>query len=326
MPEHEKDRWFAIRLMEHLVVPTFVLDPEGHVIIWNKACERLSNVKAEEVIGTKDHWKAFYEEKRVCLADLVREGRNEEVAALYSSHCVTNSVYDGVRAENWCVMPRAATRLYLAINCGPILDENGDVIAIVETLRDMTEQKRAEEALESLAHKDGLTGLANRRSFDKTLESALLHAQRHKEPLTLLLADVDHFKPYNDTYGHQRGDECLKKVAGAIGKQAMRARDLAARYGGEEFAMIVPEANYDGARRVAERIRQAVFDLNAEHKTSQTADRVTLSVGAVALIPDETTTAEELIQMADEMLYAAKQNGRNQVRCCSTKEQLIAAS
>ncbi len=313
MAKAENEHLFAVRLMEYLVVPTFVLDPQGRVIIWNKACERLTNVSASEVVGTCDHWKAFYPEVRVCLADLVRKGRMDEIHQLYASYTLKEDIYDGVRAENWCVMPRAAKRLYLAINCGPIYDDDGNMIAIVETLRDMTEQKRAEQALESLAHKDGLTGLANRRSFDMSLEADLLHACREKDHVALLLCDVDYFKSFNDSYGHQAGDECLKEVASAVNAQAFRVTDLAARYGGEEFAMIMPSSDPQGAERVGERIRRAVYDLNIEHNASHGNGRVTVSVGAVSLVPDDMMEPSDLIEMADQALYQAKNNGRNKV-------------
>jgi len=311
-----RERQFAIRLMEHLVVPTFVLDPQGKVIIWNRACERLTNVRATDVLGTTDHWKAFYEERRVCLADLVREGRLREVEDMYAEACLKKDVYDGVRAENWCVMPRAERRLYLAINCGPIFDDDGKMIAVVETVRDMTDQKKAEMALESLAHKDGLTGLANRRSFDMALESDLMQSQREREPLSLLLCDVDYFKLYNDTYGHQAGDECLKKIARTLDAQAFRATDLAARYGGEEFAMIIPGADINGARRIGERIRQSIYDLEIEHKSNPALDRVTISIGAVSLIPKCEDNNAGVIERADKALYQAKEGGRNQICVC----------
>ncbi len=305
---------FAIRLMQHLVVPTFVLDPEGRVMIWNNACERLTNVSADEVVGTKDHWKAFYPEARECLADLVVQERIEDIEKLYATHSVKDDVFVGVRAENWAVMPRASKRLYLAINCGPIYDDDGNMIAVVETLRDMTEQKRAEEALQSLAHKDGLTNLANRRSFDISLEADVLQARRRGGRLALLLCDVDYFKPYNDTYGHQAGDECLKKVAAVVGEQALRPTDLAARYGGEEFAIILPNTADDGAFQVAERLRKSVEALNVEHTNSLTEGRVTMSIGYVSVRPDDHTEPSHLIERADAALYQAKQSGRNQVK------------
>ena len=141
---------YAVRLMQHLVVPTFVLNPRRRVVIWNRACERLTGVAASEVIGTSNHWRAFYQTQRYCLADLVALGRPDKLSQLYPEHTIPD---DGVgfSAENWCVMPKLGNQLYLAIDAGPIHDEDGKLIAVVETLRDMTDQKRAELALQTLA-------------------------------------------------------------------------------------------------------------------------------------------------------------------------------
>lgn len=306
-------RNFAIRLMQHLVVPTFVLDANRRVIIWNKACERLTGVPATEVLGTQDHWKGFYDEPRYCLADTVVMGATDALTNLYEAHCVPADSNLGLRAENWCVMPRAPKRLYLAIDAGPIFGDHGELIAVVETLRDMTEQKMAQIALQSLVNKDGLTGLANRRSFDASLEADWLHAERENAPMSLLLADVDDFKAYNDTYGHQKGDECLKAVAKALSIQVHRPTDLAARYGGEEFAVLLPGVDLNGACLVAERIRAAVHALAIAHCKSSAADRVTMSIGAACAVPTEGLTAQALVAAADEALYVAKKAGRNRI-------------
>ncbi len=135
---------FAITLMEHLVVPTFVLDSEHRVLIWNRACERLTHVPAAELVGTRDHWKAFYETQRPCLADLVASGDYEMIADLYSVHDEPDQPTFGVHAENWCWMPRRATKLYLAVDAGPVFDDQGKLIAVVETLRDVTEKHIAQ--------------------------------------------------------------------------------------------------------------------------------------------------------------------------------------
>jgi len=304
---------FAVRLMQHLVVPTFVLDADRRVIIWNKACERLTGVTAAEVLGTSDHWQAFYESPRHCLADILALGKTDELASLYVTHSDPGESTLGLRAENWCVMPRVKKRLYLAVDAGPIFDEDGTLLAVVETLRDNTEQKLAQMALQSLAVKDGLTGLANRRSFDERLEANWLHALREQTDLSLLLVDVDHFKLYNDTYGHQKGDACLKAVAAVMDTLVFRPTDLAARYGGEEFAVIMPTTDLEGALRVAERIREAVAELNIAHSASQSADRVTLSVGAVSVVPTIKQRPEDLLAAADAALYRAKHAGRNRV-------------
>ncbi|EME71191.1 response regulator [Paramagnetospirillum caucaseum] len=316
---------FAVRLMQHLVVPTFVLNAERRVIIWNKACERLTGVPAHEVIGTTNHWRAFYDQERHCLADLVVLGCPDTMDQLYVTHTEPSDCAHGLRAENWCVMPQVKKRLYLAVDAGPIYDEEGNLLAVVETLRDQTEQKLAQMALQSLAVKDGLTGLANRRSFDEKLEAEWLHNQREGTSMAILLVDVDHFKLYNDTYGHQKGDTCLKAVAAALDQQVFRPADLAARYGGEEFAVIMPNTDLDGALHVADRIQEAVQAMNLPHGASLTAECVTLSIGAAALLPSDDHAAADLVAAADAALYRAKRQGRNRVVCTDRVEELAEA-
>ncbi len=309
---------YAVRLMQHLVVPTFVIDPKRRVVIWNRACERLTGVAASEVIGTSQHWRAFYEHRRYCLADLVALGRPDKLGDLYSQHAVHSEHGIGFSAENWCVMPKLGNHLYLAIDAGPIHDEAGNLIAVVETLRDMTDQKRAEMALKTLAAKDGLTGLANRRAFDQALESEWLRGQRSRKPLSLLFVDVDYFKLFNDKHGHQSGDECLRAVAAIVGAQALRPIDLAARYGGEEFSIILPETDGDGAIEVAERIRKAVMDLRITHGAARAGSHVTLSVGVATQVPSLDIGQDCLLGQADQALYAAKRLGRNRVISAET--------
>jgi len=135
---------FAVTLMEHLVVPTFVLDAERKVLIWNRACERLTGVPAAEVLGTRQHWVAFYEASRPCLADLVAQDDYERISHLYTVHEDASQPSFGVHAENWCVMPRRGQRLYLAVDAGPVYDEHGKLVAVVETLRDITEKQLAQ--------------------------------------------------------------------------------------------------------------------------------------------------------------------------------------
>ncbi|GLR92390.1 MULTISPECIES: sensor domain-containing diguanylate cyclase [Bradyrhizobium] len=307
---------YAVRLMQHLVVPTFVIDPKRRVVIWNRACERLTGVAASEVIGTGKHWQAFYETRRPCLADLVALDRPERLPEYYSEYAARGHNGLGFSAENWCVMPKLGNQLYLAIDAGPIHDEAGRLIAVVETLRDLTDQKRAEMALKELATKDGLTGLANRRSFDQMLSDKWARAQRTQKPLALLFVDVDHFKLFNDRHGHQSGDECLRAVAAVVSRHAGRPLDLAGRYGGEEFALILPDMDCDTACKVAEAIRCAVTALQIAHGATGAGDHVTLSVGVASHIPGGADGGpDRLLGAADEALYVAKRLGRNRVIC-----------
>lgn len=309
---NEEERSFAIRLMQHLVVPTFVLDAECKVVIWNMACERLTGIPASEMIGTSDHWRGFYSTQRPCLADLIIHERTRDVNDLYDWNKNIEKVPNGLYAENWCVMPQLGTRRYLAIDAGPIYDETGRLISVVETLRDITLQKEAQSALQDLAAKDGLTGIANRRSFDQALATEWQRAMRETHPLTLLMVDVDHFKHYNDTYGHLAGDECLKRIASAMANTPLRAYDLVARYGGEEFAIILPEVTAAGAQAVAERIRAAVEHLGIPDTTSE-AGVVTISIGAATANALIGSTPTQLVAAADAALYQAKHAGRNRV-------------
>lgn len=301
---------FAVNLVQHLVVPTFVLDAECNVLIWNKACERLTGVPAAEVIGTREHWRAFYESPRPCLADLLAQGRMKEVEVLYAAYDDPTGLAFGVHAENWCVMPCLGTELYLAIDAGPIYDGDGKLLAVIETLRDMTDHRRAQTALEQLATRDGLTGIANRRTFDEKLGIEWRRERRDSGILSLLMIDVDHFKRYNDTYGHQAGDHCLQQIAKTLEQVVFRPGDLVARYGGEEFVIVLAATDAKGASIVAKRILDRVAELAIPHSGGE-GDHVTLSIGIATSAPESAMTPADLIASADGALYQAKHAGRN---------------
>jgi diguanylate cyclase (GGDEF)-like protein len=175
------------------------------------------------------------------------------------------------------------------------------------------ELQAANQQLLILSTTDALTGLANRRQFDSILDKEWRRAQRQGIPIALVLTDVDHFKLFNDTYGHQGGDECLRRIASVLADHAQRAGDLAARYGGEEFAIIMPGADPDDALAWAEAVRQAVMELGIPHKHSQNGI-VTLSAGISSMQPAEGLSPADLIAQADKALYHAKEMGRNQVQ------------
>ena len=301
---------FAVQLMEHLVVPTFVLDAAGRVIIWNRACERLTGVAASTVLGTRLHWTGFYEKERRCLADFVIEGAPSNVADFYEIDLSMDCQTGALSAENWCMLPGGGGRRYLAIDAGPIYDDAGRLIAVVETLRDITAQKEAQSALELLASRDWLTGIANRRMFDEYLETKWALATMSDRPLSLLMIDIDHFKIYNDHFGHQSGDDCLKRIAGIIVKETREDTDLVARYGGEEFVVVLPQACIQGAISVADRIVKATHTAAIPPPQAYLLDRMTLSIGAASRDRLMTTPAD-LIAAADASLYAAKERGRN---------------
>ncbi|MDB5793115.1 MAG: diguanylate cyclase [Massilia sp.] len=305
------DLAFAYQLMEMLAIPAFVLDAQAQVLIWNRACERLTGVPASEIVGTDHHWRCFYEEPRPTLADLVIQNRTDEIRRIYPLHGKAQSAASPLSVETWCDMPRAGRRRYLAADASPIFDDNGRLKAVVETLRDLTEEKMAQLALEKLASRDGLTGLANRRCFDDTLAAEWARALRQCQPLSLLMVDVDNFKAYNDANGHLGGDECLKRIATAVASE-MRANDLVARYGGEEFAVILPNQSLKGAAIVAERIRRRVEALQLPNGQAPLR-QVTVSIGAATAIAGLDNQASELVAIADAALYRAKHLGRNRI-------------
>ncbi|HEY9880181.1 MAG TPA: diguanylate cyclase, partial [Leptolyngbyaceae cyanobacterium] len=187
------------------------------------------------------------------------------------------------------------------------------------TLRDITSRKQAELALkeanlklETLAHFDSLTGIANRRRFDEHFEREWQRLAREHQPLSLILLDVDYFKRYNDYYGHQQGDECLLRLAQTLELLTHRSADLVARYGGEEFAIVLPGTHAEGAIAVSERVQTAIQALAIPHCQSQVRDTVSVSMGIASTQPTVADFPELLIERADKALYQAKQRGRNQ--------------
>ena len=182
---------------------------------------------------------------------------------------------------------------------------------VLATFVDRTEQQAQSEALRKLAYIDGLTGLANRRHFDTTLQAEWRRCRRSGKPLALVMLDIDHFKRYNDRYGHPQGDETLKAVATALRASLARPHDLVARYGGEEFVCLLPECDLASAYHKAQALCRAVQALGLEHKASSVADVVTISAGVACQVPDGESTPEALLAQADAHLYRAKQAGRN---------------
>jgi diguanylate cyclase (GGDEF)-like protein len=171
--------------------------------------------------------------------------------------------------------------------------------------------KRQRDQLANMSMIDGLTGIANRRRFDDHIEQELRRASRNKAPLALLLMDIDDFKAYNDTYGHARGDDCLRTVAQEIRNFLRRPSDLVARYGGEEFAVVLPDTPPEAADMLAEKIRAGIEALAIPHKAARAAGYVTVSIGAAICPPDALLTKAQLIEGADQQLYASKHAGRN---------------
>jgi diguanylate cyclase (GGDEF)-like protein/PAS domain S-box-containing protein len=199
---------------------------------------------------------------------------------------------------------------------------DGEVDALVGFMFDISERKRTEQELvrlkqelEELSFKDGLTGVGNRRLFDSIIEMEWAKARRDRQPLSLIMLDIDYFKQYNDRYGHIKGDECLKQVARALGAAGTRARDFFARFGGEEFALVLPETDDKAAQVVAERCRSLIFKQQIPHEGSKAGQILTISLGVGTIVPGQDDEPIAFIEKVDRLLYRAKQGGRNRVEC-----------
>ena len=206
-------------------------------------------------------------------------------------------------------------RIYGLLAAGFLL-----IVLLSESARHQAQLRQVTAALEAanaslwrLSMQDGLTELANRRAFDLHLAEQLALATRHHRPLALVLMDVDHFKAYNDTYGHQLGDECLQTIAKVLRASGKRPSDLAARYGGEEFALVLPETDSHGALHIATATQGAVARLSIPHSQYSTGPHVSISAGVAAIHQGEAMTPQHLIETADKALYEAKRAGRNRV-------------
>lgn len=184
-------------------------------------------------------------------------------------------------------------------------------------VKSQQELARANAILEKLSSLDGLTGIPNRRRFDEVLKAEWERAKRHATSLSLIMLDIDFFKLYNDTYGHQGGDDCLKQVARILDETAHRETDIVARYGGEEFAVVLPETGSKGAAEVAEAMRANIENANILHESSKVADYVSISVGVATWVPERDSRPEEIVELADKALYRAKEGGRNRVESSS---------
>jgi diguanylate cyclase (GGDEF)-like protein len=172
----------------------------------------------------------------------------------------------------------------------------------------------AYQRLQHISFLDGLTEIANRRRFDEFIDLEWRRAVRSSTPMSLIMIDIDFFKAYNDTYGHQSGDDCLKRVANALNTALNRPGDLAARYGGEEFSVVLAGTHPAGAAAVAEALRSRVEGLDIPHAGSRVSDRVTISLGVASMVPVRESSPADLISKADRALYAAKRAGRNRVQ------------
>ena len=210
------------------------------------------------------------------------------------------------------------------------------VLHIVSVIHDITESKLAAQKIQELVQQlkiekntaqlnsitDSLTGLVNRRYFDEALRTEFYRLKRSEATLSLIMLDVDHFKKFNDQYGHLAGDACLRQIGITLKSIVGRAPDIVARYGGEEFVVILPETEDNGAKTLAERIRKAVEDLAIPHSASDAGEYVTLSLGVASVCTTGLASPEQVVALADEALYCAKKGGRNRIAVATDNAKL----
>ncbi|MGK5064256.1 diguanylate cyclase [Janthinobacterium sp. LB3P112] len=295
-----------------------VLDEQRRIVLWNHWMARHSARQADAVLG-QDFFAVFPELRHKRIASAITQALRDNFQSLLSQtlHKAPFALYThgaataGNDGEERMQQAIAVTPINLPGSPRHCLIQINDVTIAVGREKLLREQTMV---LRSQTFSDGLTGIANRRHFDVAIEREMRRAMRTSSPLSLLMIDIDHFKDYNDHYGHQQGDDCLIRVAAELAAMLQRPTDLLARYGGEEFAAILPDTDAAQALRMAEAIRQHAADLRIAHaKTGNAVKHITVSIGIATRQPQQPLTISALIGAADRALYLAKGAGRNRV-------------
>lgn len=270
----------------------------GEIETFNPTAEKMFGYRELEIVG---------ENLSILVHDNYRERLEKQLGKFSSSGKAdivgTSQEVEGKR-ENGSTFP-----MELLISETHL----GDYRKLVAITRDITRHKKLEKRLRLLSTQDGLTGIANRRLFDRTIEVEWSRAVRNSLLISLIMIDIDFFKNYNDSLGHQAGDDALKKIAVTMQQNFMRPGDLVARYGGEEFVALLPETSPNGATMLAERLRKEIEALKIPHPDSKIGEFVTISLGVAHLIPRRGSRHDKLVSLADKTLYQAKREGRNRV-------------
>ncbi|MDD5240829.1 MAG: diguanylate cyclase [Sulfuricella sp.] len=304
----------------------YVIDENGRVVFTNPEAQKELGYSGAELLGQNAHALFHYQKP---------DGTPyPEEACEIGRVVLSGQTYRAVEETFW---RKDGTLLPVAVSSSPIMRDGqvaGSVVAFhditgrklaqqmlkqshIETERINTRLREVNSELEHISQSDWLTGVANRRHLDAYLEKEWRSAARAGRSLSLIMIDIDHFKAYNDHYGHQGGDDCLKVVAGALSSTLGRPDDLLARYGGEEFAVVLPDTPLEGALHIAESLRSGVEAMNIPHAKSSVSKQVTVSLGVAAMVPDvRDAIPAVLVAAADKALYQAKAQGRNRV-CAS---------
>jgi diguanylate cyclase (GGDEF)-like protein/PAS domain S-box-containing protein len=291
--EARKRESFLKTLLDTIPNPIFYKDENLRYLGCNKAFEEVLGVKSQDIVG-----KNVFELSPKELAEKYYEKDIELLKNPYT--------------QQYEAQVKDANGQYRDILFNKAVYEiDGEIAGIIGIMLDITELKSYQRILKELSLHDELTQIYNKRGINELSHSMYKELIRNKGILGILMIDIDNFKKYNDTYGHQEGDVCLRKIAQAIKKSCNRPRDLVGRYGGEEFIVFLPNTDIKGVIVVANRILKNIRNLKIPHESSPTADIVTVSIGALSIPCDKNTELDMHIFMADNLLYKAKKNGRN---------------
>ena len=309
--ELEANQRFLADVIENNGALIYAKDQAGRYQLVNRKWERETGLHREDVIGKTD--------VEVFSAEIGAAFRENDLRIM-ACGCV-QEIEEVLESEQ-------GARYFISIKF-PLRDANGDVSGICGVSTDITQRKQTEaelaklnQKLEAIGITDALTGISNRRHFDEVLSQEYARHSRTGADLSLILLDIDHFKAFNDYYGHQQGDECLRRIGKILTQWTKRPADLAARYGGEEFACILPDTDLSGAVVVAEHIRQAIVQAAIPHEKSLIDRWVTASFGVASLHCSGHQSVEAFVGQADAMLYQAKAAGRNRVESVRLTEQI----
>lgn len=295
-------------LVRDVPVGVIVQGPKSEITLANPKALELLGLTEDQILGRTSYdpsWNIVDEDGRVLPGSDLPVPR-----AIATRRAVRDAVL-GVQR------PGGGERVWVLVNADPELADDGTLLQVLCTFHDISERKAAElrlqqanVALQRLSLVDAVTDVANRRQFDRALADEWARAIRAGTSIALVLVDVDHFKPYNDRYGHPAGDDCLRRIAAVLGRTLLRAGDVVARYGGEEFGAILPLTDIDAATAVADRMRKSVEALAMPHGAVPLGV-VTISGGVAATRPEMGANPLDLVALADAALYEAKAAGRN---------------
>ena len=301
----EDQRELLDSLLQQSAVPIFVVSPEHRVLIWNRACERMTGIGAREMLGNVEAWRAFYPERRPVLADIVISRELEQAHEDYTLIRQSSFIPDGLQSEGWYPNLNGQDR-YIIFDAAPIRNSRGDLLAVIESLEDITQRKRYEEQLEYRASYDDLTGLVNRNLLGDRFRQALLMSRRSCQPVAVFVLDLDNFKLINETRGQDGGDLLLKTVAERL-SGCVRAGDTVARQGGDEFVVIISDPALPDAAPVIAAKLQEVIARPVRVKGKDVT--VTASIG-ISISPKDGEDVETLLRNAETAMYRAKEQGR----------------